>query len=146
METILLYSMIGLGLLLFAMLFWVFTLHKRLKKLTRGKDGMSLEKIINQNNEHIQELTKIQKVHTQDIQALQSDILKSVQKISVLRFDALGDSSGQQSFAIGLTDAHKNGVVISSMYTRSGMKVFAKEITQGESKHKLTKEEKSVIA
>ena len=145
MEMILLYITIGLVVLLLVTLFLMFRLYKRLKKLSRGKNAQSLEKIIIENNEIIQKLTKEQKNHKKNIQKLQSDILNNIQKISVLRFDALGDSGGQQSFAIGLTDAHKNGVVISSMYTRNGMKVFAKEIIQGASKHTLTKEEESVI-
>ena len=57
----------------------------------------------------------------------------------------MGDSGGQQSFAIGLTDSYKNGIVISSMYTRGSMNVFAKEIIKGTSKQKLTEEEKQAI-
>jgi biopolymer transport protein ExbB/TolQ len=145
MENTLIYGMIALLVLIITLAIWIFILSKRIKNLNAGKNGKSLEKIIYENNELIKETRQTQKNNSKNIENLESEILKTVRNISVVRFDALGDAGGKQSFAIGLTDAYKNGVVISSMYTRGSMNVFAKEIIKGESKHKLTEEEKKVI-
>ncbi len=145
MENILIYGMIGLTLLVVIFAFWILTLSKKLKKLTTGKHAQSLEKIIHENNELIRKTREQQEQHQRDIEAIRENLAKAIQNVSVVRFDALGDAGGKQSFAIGLTDAHKNGVVISSMYTRGSMNVFAKEIQEGSSQHKLTEEEKKVI-
>ncbi|MGB0925346.1 MAG: DUF4446 family protein, partial [Minisyncoccia bacterium] len=91
------------------------------------------------------ELKQTGKDHHEHIVQLRNKLAKTIQNVSVVRFDALQDSGGMQSFAIGLTDSHKNGVVISSMYTRDRMNVFAKEITEGTSKHTLTDEETQAI-
>ncbi len=145
MENILLYGIIALSILIIIFGIILFNLSKKLKKLSSGKSTKSLESIIINNNELSKELAKKQEFHSMEITYLKSQLEKTIQHISVVRFDALGDSGGQQSFAIGLTDSHKNGIVISSMYTRNQMRIFAKEITDGESRHKLTDEEKQVI-
>jgi hypothetical protein len=145
MENILIYGIIVLFVLVTILIIWIFILSKKMKKLMSGKNGDSLEEIIYENNNLIKKTRQGQKDNNEKIMQLKSEILKTVQNISVVRFDALGDIGGKQSFAIGFTDAYKNGVVISSMYTRGSMNVFAKEIIKGESKHKLTEEEKKVI-
>ena len=54
---------------------------------------------------------------------------------------------GNQSFAIALLDGHNNGLVISSLYTREGTRIYAKPIIKGNSpRHPLTEEEKKAIA
>ncbi|MCD5390164.1 MAG: DUF4446 family protein [Candidatus Pacebacteria bacterium] len=145
MENTLLYGIVGLGILLIALTVWTYILTKKIKDLSAGKKASSLESIIIENNDLIKKTKRRQKENTEKITHLKSELLKTIRDVSVVRFDALGDSGGKQSFAIGLTDAHKNGVVISSMYTRGSMNVFAKKIIKGTSKHNLTDEEKQVI-
>lgn len=145
MENILVYTTIGLILALIGLTIWILILSKRIKKLSAGENSKSLESIITENNKLGKEMKLKHKNIEQNIIQLKSDLAKTIKNISIIRFDALGDASGMQSFAIGLTDSYKNGIVISSMYTRDRMSVFAKEITKGESVHKLTNEEKQAI-
>lgn len=146
MENTLLYGTIGLAIIVIILAVWIYTLSKKITKLSAGKKTSSLESIIIENNELAKKTKQRQKDNTEKIMRLKNELAKTIQNVSVVRFDALGDSGGMQSFAIGLTDSHKTGIVISSMYTRNQMKVFAKEITKGESKHTLTDEEKQAIA
>lgn len=145
MENILLYGIIILTFVVIILIILFFKLSKRLKKISAGKNASSLENIIIENNELIQKIEQRQTEHTEKIKHIELELTKTIKNISVVRFDALGDLGGKQSFAIGLTDSNKTGVVISSMYTRGSMNVFAKEITKGISKHNLTNEEKQVI-
>lgn len=144
-ETLTMIIISTLATLNIITLFWVTTIHKRLKKLTAGKNAASLEEIIKTNNAILGALKKTTNEQDLTIENLQKKIQNSIQNIKIERFDALKDGGGQQSFAIGLTDENKNGVVISSMYTRDRMNVFAKSIVKGTSKHTLTEEEKIVI-
>ena len=146
MENILLYGLIGLGIIVIILSVLIFILSKRIKSLSSGNKTSSLESIIIENNKLAKKNTKKQIDNAKKIMHLKTGLTRTIQNISIVRFDAIGDSGGMQSFAIGLTDMHKTGIVISSMYTRGGMKVFAKEIIKGESKHKLTEEEKQVIS
>lgn len=145
MENILLYGIITLVIIIILLTFWINSLSKRIENLCSGKNSASLETVITENNELAKKIKENQTRNSQNIENLKLKLTNTIQNISVVRFDALKNSGGLQSFAIGLTDNNKNGVVISSMYTRDRMNIFAKEIIKGESKHKLTDEEKQTI-
>ena len=66
---------------------------------------------------------------------------KTIQKIGVIRFNPFKETGGDQSFAIALLDADNNGLIISSLFTREGTRVYTKPIESGESKYLLSKEE-----
>lgn len=65
----------------------------------------------------------------------------AVQKVGFLRFNPFNDTGGDQSFVLALLDSKDTGVVISSLYTREGVRVYAKEIQNGNPKHQLSDEE-----
>jgi thymidylate kinase len=73
---------------------------------------------------------------------------KSVQEVRTIRFDPFEGTtgSGKQSFAMALLNEHGDGVVISSLYTREKVSVFAKPIEKKTSQYELTKEEKEVVS
>lgn len=69
----------------------------------------------------------------------------SVQKVGFLRFNPFQDTGGDNSFVLTLLDHQNNGVIISSLYTRGGMRVYGKSVAAGETKHPLSEEEKNVL-
>lgn len=58
---------------------------------------------------------------------------RSVHKVGLVRFNPFKDVGGNQSFALALLDRDKTGVVISSLYTREGTRIYAKPVAQGHS-------------
>ena len=145
MEHLLWYIIIFLGILMLVLFFLYGKMLKKLNTLSGGKSAKSLEAIIKENHMLLNQLEREKERQEQKNISMEKTLASTIQHISMVRFDALGDSGGKQSFALGLMDGHKNGVVISSMYTRGSMNIFAKEIIAGDSKHKLTEEEKQVI-
>lgn len=69
----------------------------------------------------------------------------SVQKVGFLRFNPFQDTGGDNSFIAVFLDRENNGVLLSSLYTREGVRLYAKNIQNGESKHHLSEEEKKVL-
>ena len=69
----------------------------------------------------------------------------SIQKVGFLRFNPFQDTGGDQSFILTLLDRDNNGVLISSLYARGGVRIYAKNIERGKAKHPLSKEEKEVL-
>jgi hypothetical protein len=62
------------------------------------------------------------------------------------RFNPFKEVGGDQSFSVALLNGKNNGLVISSLYTREGTRIYAKAITNGLSeKHPLTEEEEEII-
>lgn len=64
---------------------------------------------------------------------------------SVVRYDAYGEMSGQQSSSIALLDAHRSGVVLSSILHRDSARVYVKQVVAGSSELELSPEETQAI-
>ena len=58
----------------------------------------------------------------------------------MVRYDAYGEMSGQQSSSVAMLDARRSGVVISSISHRDHARVYVKQILAGESEHQLSPE------
>lgn len=69
----------------------------------------------------------------------------AIQRVGFLRFNPFEHTGGDQSFAIALLDGGDNGIILSSLYTREGVRVYAKEVQGGNSKHPLSEEEQKVL-
>jgi len=64
---------------------------------------------------------------------------------SVVRYDAYGEMSGQQSSSIALLDATHSGVVLSSILHRENARVYVKQVSGGSSEQQLSPEEEEAI-
>ena len=118
---------------------------KRTRSFFSGKESKDLEEVIYtqiKNSDKINE--DIKKIYKENIQ-IRENIQKSIQKVGVVRFNPFGEVGGNQSFAIALLDNSLSGVIILSLYSRDGVKVYSKQITKGKSEYKLSKEEEEVI-
>lgn len=79
------------------------------------------------------------------IAALESIGRMSVQKVGFTRFNPFKDTGGDNSFMLALLDRDNNGVLVSSLYMRDGMRMYGKAIDRGTSRHPLSEEEKKLL-
>ena len=79
------------------------------------------------------------------VDMLESVTKISVQKVGFLRFNPFQDTGGDNSFVVALLDGEKNGVILSSLYTRDGVRIFAKKVEHGRTRYPLIDEEKKVL-
>jgi hypothetical protein len=120
--------------------------NQRLKVFLAGKTGKDLEQIIIQNNQQIknfdQEIQELFNISNQ----INNLAEKGLHKFSVIRFNPFKDLGGDQSFVVALLNKDNDGLVISSMHTREGTRVYSKPLIKGMSKkYELTEEEKEAI-
>ncbi len=120
-------------------------LNKKNREMFQGVKVDNLEELllkqvkqVNQNASDIQKLSQFaQKISdTTDI---------CIKKVVLMRFNPFDDTGGDQSFALALLDSFDNGVVISSLHSREGTRVYAKPIAKGQTKYHLSDEEKTVL-
>lgn len=64
---------------------------------------------------------------------------------ALVRYDAYGEMSGQQSTSIALLDAHHSGLVLSSIHHRDQARLYAKQIRHGQPEFELSPEEHEAI-
>jgi ATP-dependent Clp protease adapter protein ClpS len=53
--------------------------------------------------------------------------------------------SGQQSSSVALLDAHRSGVVLSSILHREQARIYVKRVNEGESELELSPEEQEAV-
>ncbi|MDP3710711.1 MAG: DUF4446 family protein [bacterium] len=69
----------------------------------------------------------------------------SIQKTGFLRFNPFPGTGGDNSFVVVILDKEDNGFLLSSLYTREGVRIYAKQIYKGRPKHALSEEEMRVL-
>ncbi len=65
---------------------------------------------------------------------------------AVVRYDAYGEMSGQQSSSIALLDTHQSGVILSSILHRENARVYVKQVTGGRAEQELSPEEQEAMS
>ena len=143
----LLISIIILGLAVILLVVWIFILEKRISALLGGKSGASLEDAISANREGLQDLMLFKSAVETELNRINDRIKKKLHGAKTLRFNPFHGtgSGGNQSFATAFLDEQGDGVVISSLYSREKVSVFAKPIKNRTSEFDLTDEEKEVL-
>jgi hypothetical protein len=126
--------------------FWMFKTEKRLKRFFLGKKAKDLEDTITLLEDNIKLLNSSKEKIEIELASLNQKLRKSIRGLETIRFNPFPDQGSNQSFAIGLLNEDRDGVVISSLYSRERMSVFAKPIKGGKSEYELTNEEKEALS
>jgi hypothetical protein len=81
----------------------------------------------------------------QEFESFKKESSFFLQKIGIVRFNPFKEIGGDQSFSIALLDGKDSGIVLTSLYSPQGNRIYAKPIEQGKSKYHLSEEEKKAI-
>lgn len=102
----------------------------------------SLEKILDayvKNKKDIETLS-------QALTHLDQEGTRHLQRIGIVRFNPFSDTGGSQSFTIAIVDKQDNGIVMTSLYARTGNRWYIKYVKAGTAQDvELSKEEKAAI-
>jgi hypothetical protein len=119
---------------------------KRTRSFFANSEAKDLEEIIYKQIQKTNEADICLKKILEENKEIRENISKCMQKVGVVRFNPFGDVGGNQSFAIALLDKNLSGVMILSLYSRDGVKVYSKQIKEGKTmEHKLSGEEEEAI-
>jgi len=139
-------------ILFFVLVAWNITLHwqvhqtvKKIKLMFKGSKAEDLESVIFEQIKRLRQAEKNIREANIFSKYLEKMCLKGIQKTAIVRYNPFRDMGGEQSFTIALLDANDSGIVISSLFTREGNRVYTKPIEQGQSQNQLTEEEKRAI-
>lgn len=82
----------------------------------------------------------------EDFRDLKRESIGYFQKVALKRYNPYQDTGGDQSFSLALLDGKGGGVVITSLHSRAGTRVFAKPVKNSQEKgFKFSEEEKEAI-
>ncbi len=133
------------GIAILVGIVWAFITEKRLKRFFLGKKAKDLEDTIITLENDISQLKKAKESMEKDIATMNVKLKKSIRGLNTIRFNPFPDQGSNQSFAIGMLNEEGDGLVISSLYSRERMSVFAKPVKNGRSEYELTTEEKEAL-
>ncbi len=120
-------------------------LRRRLRRVLPEGESGGVDEILDRQLKRIDSLTErvdaLNKLHHE----LEDLSRRTIQKVAVIRYNPFSDTGGDQSFAIALLDSLGNGVVLSSLHSRTDTRVFAKPVQSGRSRYQLSDEEQDAI-
>lgn len=133
----------GIAILIGA--FWVIRTEKRLKRFFSGKKAKDLEDNILALEDNLSKLKSAKEKIEKELVEINKKLRKSIRGLETIRFNPFPDQGSNQSFAVGILNEDGDGVVLSSLYSRERMSIFAKPVKNGKSEYELTAEEKEVL-
>lgn len=140
---IIFFAVTALFLLIYG--FWMVNTEKRLKRFFLGKKAKDLEDTIVELESQLAKLKTAKENTERELGVINGKLKKSIRGLETIRFNPFPDQGSNQSFAIGMLNEEGDGVVISSLYSRDRMSVFAKPIKNKLSTYELSEEEKEAI-
>lgn len=145
------YIVAGLGVLVFILLISILTTKSKLKKLQKrfekfmSKEDIDLEGLLVQYTKHINELMESNNEVKAIMQQVDADLTDCIQKVGIIRYQAIAHTGADLSFAIALLNKQNDGIVLNGIYSRDGSYTYAKPIKDGKSTYNLSDEEIQAI-
>ena len=127
------------------LLVWLIRLEIKLSRFLRGKDAKNLEELINETLATVKETDQINEEITQHLLKVEERLRRSIQHVKIIRFNPFPDQGGNQSFVTAFLDERGNGAVVSSLYSRDKVSVYAKPVTNRQSEYELSAEERAAL-
>ena len=135
--------------LLLLLVFWLWRrtrrLGRRIDALTRGEEGKDLGEILDTHLDKVFAVSNEVDELTVRTAVAEANLRRSFQRIGLVRFNPFEDTGGNQSFALALLDANGDGIVFSSLHSRTGTRVYAKAVNGGRSETALSEEETHAV-
>ncbi|MCK5022212.1 MAG: DUF4446 family protein [Candidatus Pacebacteria bacterium] len=128
-------------------LLWFIHLEFKTRDIKILKNNESLVKKIKTIDDRLDNLQIFENKTKEDINLILNKLETNIQNIEIIRFNPFKEEGigGDQSFAVSLLNKKGDGLLLSSLYSREKVSVFAKPINNWQSKYELSKEEADVL-
>jgi hypothetical protein len=120
-------------------------LRRRVDQLTGGQGEGTLEDVLIQHLESVHAMGQDLDELIARTAILESSARRHYARQGLVRFNPFPDTGGNQSFALALLDESNDGVIISSLHSRTGTRIYAKAVVAGKTETNLSTEEAQAI-
>jgi len=108
-------------------------------------ENKSIEEDIKQLTDYMDKTRIMSEEAKMICDSLDGKMLKSIQKVGLVKYDAYDGGNNGLSFALSILNGKNDGVLINSIYTRNGSNIYAKEISEGTYNGNLSDEENKAL-
>lgn len=117
----------------------------RLRKLFKTGKTENIDEVLIAYRKAIEDIYEISDEFKKSLENHESRIRQKVNTPKTLRFNALNDIAGSQSFTTKMIDEEGNGVIISTLHAREKTSIFAKPVNIWSTEQELSKEEQELL-
>ena len=141
-------SVLFVFVLILLMVVWLFKLERSHRRLLRGPDATHIGHSLEHLTGEVDELTAFRSELELYLSEAEKRLRGSIRGVGTVRFNPFHGqgSGGNQSFATAFISEDGNGVVVSSLYARDHVSMYAKPLKGGKSNFELTDEERQAVA
>ncbi len=125
--------------------FAVSRLNQRINQITGGVESGDLEEILSHHLETVHGVSRDLDELTARLSIVESAARHHFTRQGLVRFNPFPDTGGNQSFALVLLDESDDGVIVSSLHSRTGTRIYAKAVNAGKADTSLSTEEQEAI-
>lgn len=118
---------------------------RRLAALTRGAEGDSLEALLSAHVDKVFAVARDLEAVAARTMALEDASRLAISRLGLVRYNPFGDTGGNQSFVIAALDARGDGVILTSLHSRNGTRIYAKGVRGGQPDAALSDEETEAL-
>lgn len=126
-------------------IFKIRKMYRQYDYFMRGKDAETLEDIIIDQMEDIQELKSQNRANKDNLRTTNKNMRSSFQKFGMVKYNAFKGMGGNLSFAFALLDYTNSGFVMNSVHSQEGCYLYLKEVDRGQTETLLGNEEKEAL-
>lgn len=119
---------------------------KLISKIPAVSQNENINETLSELNSKINDLNHYKQASGVQIQKI-AEALKSLKKIETKKYNPFSDAGvgGLQSFSTAMIDEKGDGIILSSLYSRTSTRVTLKEINSWDPAQELSPEEKEVL-
>lgn len=134
------------AILIIVLLAMVSGMKKRYLIFMDGQNGRSLEESFQKKFENMDYVNEeLKKINTR-LNRIDANLLRTYQKIGIVKYDAFKEIGGTLSFVLVLLTKDNNGFILNSMHSNSeGCYTYIKEVKNGEVFVTLSEEERQAL-
>src|SRR3989338_6895053 len=125
---------IGLLIWISVLTFFIYKINNHYQKLSSWSKKESLSGVIETIIEKYNLLDSQQEDLKKQLTELGQVSKLHLTKIGLVRFNPFERVGGEQSFIVAIVDSSINGIVLTFLYTRDGVRVYTKKLANGHCK------------
>ena len=151
LSPYMIYIVLGLGVLVLILIVIITVNAVKMNKLKKrfekfmSKEDVNLEELLVQYTKKLNVLLQNEEEMQTSIEHMEKVIKDCIQKVGVVRYQAIQNMGADLSYTIALLNENDDGVVLNGIYGRDGCYTYAKPIKEGKSSYNLSEEEEQAI-
>ncbi len=136
-------------LLILIVAIWALVAHyrlaRRMRRMLGGRKPDSLESVVRQLAAQATDASHAVSGFEARLNTLQARVQSSINRVGLVRFNPFQDTGSDLSFSLALLNDDGDGIILTSLWARDEVRLYAKPIAQLKSRYALSEEEKQAL-